>query len=395
MAVDEGLDRPMQPASVLLVDDDGAVLEAYRRVLANAEFFVTTAVDGKSAIAELGHTHFDVILSDIAMPGIGGLAFLRAVREHDLDVPVLLMTGQPEIETAVEAIEYGAFRYLIKPIEHATLIAVVRHATHMHSLAKLKRKALEIVGREGHLLGDCAALEVRFRNALQQLWIAYQPIVSWKKRTVFGYEALVRSEEPTLQNPAELFAVAERLGRLHDLGRAVRASVAAAGGQVPQDSKLFVNVHPDDLNDPDLLSEAAPLSLVAPNVVLELTERSSLDGIKDVQGRTARLRELGFRICVDDLGAGYAGLSSFIHLEPDVVKLDMSLVRGIDKSSRKRSVVQSMLQLAARELGMLVICEGVETAAERDALAHLGADLLQGYLFARPNRRFVTPNWGV
>jgi EAL domain-containing protein (putative c-di-GMP-specific phosphodiesterase class I) len=158
---------------------------------------------------------------------------------------------------------------------------------------------------------------------------------------------------------------------------------------------LFVNVHPTDLNDPDLLSKAAPLSLVAQNVVLELTERSSLDGIKDVQAHTATLREFGFRICVDDLGAGYAGLSSFILLEPDVVKLDMSLVRGIEKSSRKRSVVQSMLQLAARELGMLVICEGVETAAERDTLAHLGADLLQGYLFARPNRRFIMPDWCV
>ena len=392
---DEIIDRPTDPASVLLVDDDPAVLEAYRRALAGAEFVVTTAIDGTKAMAELERAHFDVILSDIAMPGIGGLAFLRAVREHDLDVPVILMTGQPEIESAVEAIEYGAFRYLIKPIAHASLIAVVRRAFPMHSMAKLKREALEIVGREGHLLGDRATLEVRFSKALEQLWIAYQPIVSWKERTVFGYEALVRSGEPTLQNPAELFAVAERLGRLHDLGRAIRASVAAAGGQVPQDSRLFVNVHPTDLTDPDLLSPTAPLSLLADNVVLELTERASLDGIKDVHSRVAKLRELGFTICIDDLGAGYAGLSSFVQLEPDMVKLDMSLVRDIDKSSRKRSVVQSMLQLAARDLGMRVICEGVETAGERDTLAHVGAELLQGYLFARPNRHFVAPAWCV
>jgi EAL domain-containing protein (putative c-di-GMP-specific phosphodiesterase class I) len=91
---------------------------------------------------------------------------------------------------------------------------------------------------------------------------------------------------------------------------------------------------------------------------------------------------------VDDLGSGYAGLSSFSILEPEFVKLDLSLVRGIDRSKRRQTVIRSMLTLCQRELGMRVICEGVETAAERDALAGVGCDLLQGYLFARPSRGF-------
>jgi EAL domain-containing protein (putative c-di-GMP-specific phosphodiesterase class I) len=123
-------------------------------------------------------------------------------------------------------------------------------------------------------------------------------------------------------------------------------------------------------------------------VVIEVTERHSLDSVRGLSARTAKLRELGFRLAVDDLGAGYAGLSSFSILEPEFVKLDMSLIRGIDSSKRKQSVIRSMVALCERDLGMRIICEGVETAAERDTLALLGADLVQGYLFARPSKDF-------
>ena len=103
-------------------------------------------------------------------------------------------------------------------------------------------------------------------------------------------------------------------------------------------------------------------------------------------------RRLDSEIAIDDLGAGYAGLSSFTQLEPDVAKLDMSLVRGIDTDTRRRSIVRSMKQLCS-ELGILVVAEGVETVAERDTLDDLGCDLLQGYLFAKPCRGFEAAKW--
>jgi EAL domain-containing protein (putative c-di-GMP-specific phosphodiesterase class I) len=176
---------------------------------------------------------------------------------------------------------------------------------------------------------------------------------------------------------------------LHELSRILRARVAAVVEQFSTDALFFVNIHPEDLNDFDLCSADAPLSRVAQRVVLEITERSTLSGIEGLKAKLAKLRALGFRIALDDLGAGYSGLSSFTLLEPDVVKIDMSLVRDVDSSSRKRSIVRSMLELAARDLNTLVICEGVETVAERDVLLELGADLLQGYLFARPTRELV------
>jgi EAL domain-containing protein (putative c-di-GMP-specific phosphodiesterase class I) len=129
--------------------------------------------------------------------------------------------------------------------------------------------------------------------------------------------------------------------------------------------------------------------------VLEVTERSSLDRVPDVKDRVKSLRNLGFKIAVDDLGAGYAGLSSFSQLNPDIAKLDMSLIRNIDVSPQKRSIVKSMLSVCREELGVDVICEGVETHAERDTLDELGSAMLQGYLFGKPEAGFTEPRWSL
>ncbi len=114
-----------------------------------------------------------------------------------------------------------------------------------------------------------------------------------------------------------------------------------------------------------------------------MTERAALHGLGDIPGCLKKLRSLGYRVAVDDLGAGYAGLTSVLQLEPEVIKLDMTLVRGIDTEAPRQSIVRSMVYLC-QELGMNVVAEGVETAEERDALAAIGCPLLQGYWFAPP-----------
>ena len=119
--------------------------------------------------------------------------------------------------------------------------------------------------------------------------------------------------------------------------------------------------------------------------MLEITERASLDSVADAQARVRSLRALGYRIALDDLGAGYAGLTSFAALAPDVVKLDMALVRGLDRDLVKQKLVGSMVGLC-RELGILVVAEGIETEGERDAATAAGCGLLQGFLMGRPSR---------
>jgi EAL domain-containing protein (putative c-di-GMP-specific phosphodiesterase class I) len=372
---------------LLLVDDDAAILRAYRSALSRHGATVETATTAKEAVLRLKTAQFDVIVSDISMPEMNGIEFLRAVRAHDVDVPVILVTGEPSLESAIQAVEFGAFRYLAKPVAADELWETARRAATLHEMARLKRKALELPGTDRGRLGERAALEVRFSWAMSLMWIAFQPIIEWKARRVFGYEALLRSDEPLMRDPAQMLDAAERLDRIHELGRAVRARVAWAATSAPEGAKLFVNLHSADLNDVDLYSADAPLSRIAPRVVLEVTERASLHGVMNVASRVAELKALGFQIAVDDLGAGYAGLTSFTQLEPQIAKLDVSLVRGVDEDSRRQSIVGSMT-LLCHELGMQVVAEGVETIRERNMLSLLGCDLLQGFLFARPQRGF-------
>jgi EAL domain-containing protein (putative c-di-GMP-specific phosphodiesterase class I) len=382
-----------EPIRLLLVDDDPAILRTYRRALERRGATVTSACNGKEAVGHLEADSFDVIVSDICMPEMTGIEFLEAVRGRDVDVPVILVTGTSSMETAIPAIEYGAFRYLSKPVREQELWDVTLRAASMHKLARIRRAALEIPGLEGKRGSDRATREVRFSFGVSLMWIAFQPIVGWADRRVFGYEALLRSDEPLLKNPAELLEAAERLGRLHELGRTIRAKVATAAEALEHaDAKLFVNLHSSDLNDDELYSPDAPLSRIASRVVLEVTERASLDEVKNVAACVKKLKALGFQIAIDDLGAGYAGLTSFTQLEPEIAKLDMSLVRGVDLDPRRQSIIRSVKKLCD-DLGVLVVAEGVETAAERDMLAKLECDLLQGYLFAKPQRGFPRPQW--
>jgi len=353
---------------------------------------VTAVADGTAALGAI-ESRFDVIVSDIGLPGASGLTLLRRVRSTDLDVPVILMTGAPSVESATVAIEEGVFRYLWKPIVPEKLLEAVRRALATGRLAALKREAMRIVGADNaEGTSDNAGLQARFQSGIERLWMAFQPIVSLRSGSVFGYEALLRTDEPTLKNPLHFLDAAQRLGLTHTLGRAVRRKVAEAAHAAPAEARLFVNVHAGELDDFELCSSTAPLSGFAGRVVIEVTERHALSSVTGLSKRIEKLRQLGFCVAVDDLGAGYAGLSSFSVLEPEFVKLDMSLIRGVDTSTRKQSVIRSMLALCERDLLMRVICEGVETAAERDALASLGCDLLQGYVFARPSKEFVL-NW--
>ena len=156
----------------------------------------------------------------------------------------------------------------------------------------------------------------------------------------------------------------------------------------PRTACSSVNLHPEDLLDPSLFSEGAPLRQFPNRVVLEITERAALDDVTDIKGRVEVLRFNSFRIAVDDLGAGYAGLASFAALEPEIVKIDMSLVRGVDESIVRQRLVKSIAQLC-RDMEILVVAEGVETKGEHEMLAKLGCDLLQGYLFAKPTAEFA------
>lgn len=154
------------PVRVLLVDDDPAILKAYGSALTRSGALVEYATNGKEAEERVGAGAYDVIVSDINMPQMTGIEFLKAVRAHDIDVPVILMTGGNTLEfdvyMAQRAVDYGAFRYLTKPVTNADLWDAVRSGAALHKMATLKQEALDLPGMERGRLGERAALEVRF-----------------------------------------------------------------------------------------------------------------------------------------------------------------------------------------------------------------------------------------
>jgi len=379
---------------VLLVDDDFSVRKMHAKVLTRAGFSVEVSPTGAHALGLLEQgLRVGAIVTDLHMPGLDGLSFLKAVRKIDLDVPILVVTGYPSLESAMRVIEFGGFRYLTKPAPAAELVGAIRSAVSLHRLALLKRRALELYEGERWHLGDRASLEAKFDQALDLLWMAFQPIVNWRKREIIGYEALVRSNSEALATPGPLLSAAERLGRVGELGQRIRRHVVDAVTAAPVETLIFMNLHAADLNDDSLYSRSSALFGCAPRIVLEVTERSSLDRVNDIKGRAQALRAMGFKIAIDDLGAGYAGLSSFSQLEPDIAKLDMSLIRDIDDSPQKQSIVKSMINVCRDELGVSIVCEGVETSRERDTLGELGSETQQGYFFGRPAAGFMTARW--
>lgn len=375
---------------VLIADDERTLARSLARVIIGAGYEVTIVGDGAAALEALEQRDYDIVFSDVHMPGVSGVELLRRVRERGLDVDVVLMTADPQIQTATAAVELGALQYLIKPVPVGVLFkAIERAGAHKHAPRPDRDGARD---GEARAHDDRAALRASFDRALETLWIAFQPIVLRGGGRAFGYEALIRSEEPALPQPGAVLHAAERLDRLPDLGRRVRHLVAEACAELPDEALLFVNLHAQDLLDPLLLAPDVPLSKLASRIVLEVTERAPIDDISDLGAKAASLRAMGFRIAVDDLGAGYAGLTSFALLEPEFVKFDMSLVRNVHSSPIRQKLIGSMTTLC-REMGMRVVAEGVETIEERDMVVDLGCDLLQGFLLGRPGRAFPRHAW--
>ena len=381
-----------RPGTILLVDDEPEALRAFERMLRGVGYQVEAFTSAREAIKRVSAGGVHVVVSDISMPEMTGVELLRTIRAYDADLPVVLVTGLPAIDSATDAVEYGAFKYIVKPFEPEVLRSAVERARKLYRLARMKREALKLLGSNA-ISADRAGLESSFYSALDSMWMAFQPIVRATDGSVFGFEALLRTEEPTLIRPYLVVDAAERLNALPQLGRKVRQLAAAAMSKAPVDAALFLNLHPLDLADEELFDELAPLTQIASRVILEVTERAAIEEVDAVERRVSQLRERGFRIAVDDLGAGYAGLSSFALLEPEIVKFDVSLLRDIDQSPVKQKLVASMTTLC-KDMGFLVVAEGIETPAERDCVVSLGCDLLQGFLFARPGRPFPTASWG-
>jgi EAL domain-containing protein (putative c-di-GMP-specific phosphodiesterase class I) len=366
---------------LLIVDDETAILRVLKRLLELAGYEVDTVDSVLAALAALEAGTYDLVLSDIHMPDMDGLQLVREVRARDADIAILLMTGSPSLDSAIEAVNLGALNYLVKPIEREALLEQVAKAVGATRVRRIKREVHISADTGGLPAHDRAGLGVLLDESLEHLAMFFQPIVR-PDGSLFAHEALARPAGG-LSSPAQLFRTAEQLGRVWEVGREARRIVAATVPRLPAGSLVFVNVHALELNDGMLLTGEEPLANYPGQVVLELTERSSFEAVADAAQRVRRLRQLGFRIAIDDLGAGYAGLTSLFALDPDFAKLDAGLVKDIHTSPARQKLVSALAD-TCKDLKMELVAEGIEVEEERQVAIALGCDYLQGYLVGRP-----------
>ena len=376
-----------QRAAVLVVDPDDASRSAILETLGELGIQAVAAKSVAEA-RELRSEEPTVCIVDLQSES-GGVPLLEELRGR-IGTVGLGLVDQLDLGQVQGLLRARFQSVLMRPLDASQLRQEIERALMEGQVERVRRQLQSAHGNAPRALADPVETSAQLDDALAQLFVVFQPLVRSFDGSIYAYEALMRTRSAALPGPAHLLAAAEALGRIEELGRAVRVCVADVllqGGH--HDAPIFVNLHPLELRSDLLTAASEPLLPFANRIVIEVTERAQLTGQERLEDTLARLRGVGFRVALDDLGEGYAGLSWLVKLNPEFAKIDMSLVRDIHTSRIKRGLVASLVSVC-RRAGTVVVAEGIEVEDEARALLDLGCDILQGYFFAKPGLPFPT-----
>lgn len=227
--------------------------------------------------------------------------------------------------------------------------------------------------------------------AEKRLQMHFHPIVRADAQDqVFAYEALLRAtgQDGELITPDKLFGAARAAGMLFVLDREARVTAIRDASRYGLEAPVFINFNPTSIYDPvyclrTTFEVVEEVGLDPSQLIFEVVESDQVEDADHLLGILNEYRASGFQVALDDLGAGYGSLNLLHSLNPDFVKVDVELVRGVHQDTSRQAILRSLTGMA-RDLGSRLIAEGVEEAAEADWLASLGVDYLQGFYFARP-----------
>ncbi|WP_296573066.1 EAL domain-containing protein [Phreatobacter sp.] len=225
--------------------------------------------------------------------------------------------------------------------------------------------------------------------------MAFQPIVNTVTGAVFAYEALVRG--PAGEGAASVLGAVNETNRYAFDQQCRVKAIELAGRGAPGAARLSINFMPNAVYEPRAcirltLATAERVGFAPERIIFEFTENERIE-TAHLLNIVRTYKDIGFATAIDDFGAGHSGLTLLARFQPDIVKLDMDLIRDIDTDRAKRIMVRHMLAMLS-DLGIVTICEGVETMGELAVLRDLGVELLQGYALARPAfERFETPQF--
>jgi EAL domain-containing protein (putative c-di-GMP-specific phosphodiesterase class I) len=340
----------------------------------------------------------------VALDGVHGDSFLIFLHENGGGEPL----SSPDLTGVAAAVRsslapvpgrsWGAAR---PPIEHAigwALVSDAPAARFERRLHQAIREARAMTLRQAERLHDERASAARAILAAGRLTTHYQPIVDMEPGTIMGYEALTRGPENSIfEGPDALFATCGEQRLLPELDLLCRCEALRNARGFDPNKKLFLNALPETLGAPGFtgggfLEALREADLQPRNLVLEITERTSIHDFEAFGRELGPLRRQGFLVAIDDVGTGYSSLQTITEVEPDFIKIDLSLIKNIHRSLIKQELVHSLLQVGAR-IGARVIAEGIETEDEYRTLRRCGVRYGQGFWFARPAPPFpgLTP----
>jgi EAL domain-containing protein (putative c-di-GMP-specific phosphodiesterase class I)/DNA-binding NarL/FixJ family response regulator len=385
----------MNTAQIFLVDDDLANAELLARILARADLAcVSTFADGQLALDAAERTQPDLIILDLHMPQLGGVAFLEALRARQGStdfIPVLVLTADDSRDALTDALRAGANDYVVKPAYSDELILRVRNLLSIrlcHEELKSTNVTLSAELRTRARFDDERAADrgqrVRAISAIIDRGgptIVFQPIVELATGKTVGVEALARFGTEPRRSPDEWFTDAAAVGLGVELELAAMGAALAQLDALDPEWILALNVSPTTIFEDafhELIRAVDPARLS-----FEITEHQPITDYQALSEVTTALQASGARICVDDAGAGYASLRHILKLNPDVIKLDITLVRDIDSDPVKRALAASLERFAI-DTGAAITAEGIETRAELDAVRALGINYGQGFYIAQP-----------
>lgn len=218
----------------------------------------------------------------------------------------------------------------------------------------------------------------------------FQPIIKISDDSIYGYETLIRGVKANgeLMYPNELFEKSKRNDLNFKLDRLCRETSLKTAATKKVHQKVFINFIPTSIYDPEFCLAstekwAKQLEFDPTQIVFEVIETELVKNQEHLKKILEYYRNKGYKIALDDVGEGYSSLNMLIELKPDIIKIDRNIIDGIDKNELKQSVYKALYNVA-KEHGITVLAEGVETAYELETIKSIGVDLVQGYYFAKP-----------
>ncbi|MBX9974181.1 EAL domain-containing protein [Cytobacillus firmus] len=303
-----------------------------------------------------------------------------------------------EIDQTLKKIVREAEKYIhndaphIKPIIDAGYMFVEKkyYSSVQEAVYKARQHALAMAEKRVRSEFNEMMYKINKIVAKKDIKMLAQPIINVATGEVKAWEMLTRGPSGTfLESPLQLFTIARQTGSLYDLELIVLEKTLEQITKTGCTQDIFINFTPITIGNERFVRDVKKMltgykNIPPEQITLEITERDPIEGIENFIYNIKVLRTLGFRVAVDDTGAGYASLNSISEIMPDIIKIDRSVIKGIDTNRVKESMLKGLL-LVAKEAGSLVVAEGIESEGEASVLSRNNVDLAQGYFYARPD----------